>query len=37
VRVIVAGVGFLMERDQMYFWVSIIVLAVLLYSLWHSQ
>jgi uncharacterized membrane protein len=37
VRVIVAGVGFLMERDQMYVWVSIIVLAVLLYSLWHSQ
>ena len=35
VRVILAGVGFLMERDQLYFWVSMIVLAVLLYSLWH--
>jgi uncharacterized membrane protein len=37
VRVIVAGVGFLLERDQMYFWVSLTVLAVLLYSLWHSH
>ncbi|MGC2163770.1 MAG: DUF1634 domain-containing protein [Silvibacterium sp.] len=34
-RVIVAGVGFLMERDRLYTWVSAIVLAVLLYSLWH--
>jgi len=37
VRVIVAAGGFLLERDQMYFWVSLTVLAVLLYSLWHSQ
>ncbi|HTV04195.1 MAG TPA: DUF1634 domain-containing protein [Acidobacteriaceae bacterium] len=36
-RVILAGVGFLMERDQLYFWVSSIVLAVLLYSLWHIR
>lgn len=35
VRVILAGVGFLMERDRLYFWVSAVVLAVLLYSLWH--
>jgi uncharacterized membrane protein len=35
VRVMLAGVGFLMERDQLYFWVSAIVLAVLLYSLFH--
>ena len=37
VRVILAGVGFLMERDQLYAWVSAVVLAVLLYSLWHIQ
>jgi uncharacterized membrane protein len=37
VRVVLAGVGFLMERDQLYFWVSGIVLAVLLYSLWHIR
>jgi len=37
VRVIVAAGGFLLERDHMYFWVSLVVLAVLLYSLWHSQ
>jgi len=37
VRVILAGIGFLMERDQLYFWVSGVVLAVLLYSLWHIQ
>lgn len=36
-RVMLAGVGFLMERDQLYFWVSAIVLAVLLYSLWHIR
>jgi uncharacterized membrane protein len=36
-RVVFAGVGFLMERDQLYFWVSAAVLAVLLYSLWHIQ
>lgn len=34
-RVILAGVGFLMEHDWLYFWVSATVLAVLLYSLWH--
>ncbi|MFZ0662557.1 MAG: DUF1634 domain-containing protein [Acidobacteriaceae bacterium] len=37
VRVILAGVGFLMERDQLYFWVSATVLAVLCYSLWHIR
>lgn len=37
VRVLLAGVGFLMERDQLYVWVSGIVLAVLLYSLWHIR
>jgi uncharacterized membrane protein len=36
-RVVVAGVGFLMERDRLYFWVSVVVLSVLLYSLWHIQ
>lgn len=37
VRVILAGVGFLMERDRLYFWVSATVLAVLLYSLAHIR
>lgn len=37
VRVILAGIGFLMERDRLYFWVSAIVLAVLCYSLWHIR
>jgi uncharacterized membrane protein len=37
VRVILAGTGFLMERDRLYFWVSAIVLAVLCYSLWHIR
>lgn len=37
VRVILAGVGFLLERDQLYFWVSATVLAVLCYSLWHIR
>jgi uncharacterized membrane protein len=36
-RVVVAGVGFLMERDRMYVWVSVAVLAVLIFSLWHSH
>lgn len=36
-RVVFAGVGFLMERDWLYFWVSFVVLVVLLYSLWHIQ
>jgi len=35
-RVILAAVGFLLERDRLYFWVSLIVLAVLLYSLLHA-
>lgn len=35
VRVILAGAGFLIERDRLYFWVSSTVLAVLFYSLWH--
>lgn len=37
VRVILAGAGFLLERDRLYFWVSAIVLAVLCYSLWHIR
>lgn len=37
VRVIFAGAGFLLERDQLYFWVSAAVLAVLMYSLWHIR
>lgn len=37
VRVILAGIGFLMECDRLYFWVSAIVLAVLCYSLWHIR
>lgn len=36
-RVVVAAAGFLMEHDRMYFWISLIVLAVLIYSLWHSH
>ena len=36
-RVVLAGIGFLMEHDWLYFWVSATVLAVLLYSLWHIQ
>jgi uncharacterized membrane protein len=35
-RVVLAAVGFLIERDHLYFWISLIVLAVLLYSLWHA-
>lgn len=35
-RVILAGVGFLMERDTMYTVVCAIVLAVLLFSLMHA-
>jgi uncharacterized membrane protein len=37
VRVILAGIGFQLERDQLYVWVSAAVLAVLLYSLWHIR
>lgn len=36
-RVILAGVGFFMERDRLYVWVSVAVLAVLVYSLWHIR
>jgi uncharacterized membrane protein len=36
-RVIVAAAGFLIERDRMYFWISLVVLGVLLFSLWHSH
>lgn len=36
-RVIFAGAGFLLERDQLYFWVSATVLAVLMYSMWHIR
>jgi len=35
-RVVLAAVGFLFERDRLYFFVSLIVLAVLLYSLLHA-
>jgi len=35
-RVVLAAVGFLFERDHLYVWVSLIVLAVLLYSLLHA-
>jgi uncharacterized membrane protein len=35
VRVIFAAVGFLLEKDYLYVCVSLIVLAVLLYSLLH--
>jgi uncharacterized membrane protein len=34
-RVIFAVVGFLLERDYLYVCVSLIVLAILLYSLFH--
>ena len=34
-RVVVAAAGFLIERDHLYFWISLAVLAILLYSLWH--
>lgn len=34
-RVILAGVGFFMQRDRLYVWVSVAVLAVLIYSLLH--
>lgn len=34
-RVVLAAIGFLFERDRLYFWVSLLVLAVLLYSLLH--
>lgn len=36
-RVIFAAIGFLMERDHLYFWVSVAVFAVLLYSLLHIR
>jgi len=35
-RVALAAVGFFFERDHLYVWVSLIVLAVLLYSLMHA-
>jgi uncharacterized membrane protein len=35
-RVIFAAAGFLLERDYLYVCVSLIVFAVLLYSLWHA-
>ena len=35
-RVVLAAAGFLVERDRMYFLVSLIVLGVLLYSLLHA-
>lgn len=35
-RVVLAAAGFLLERDLLYFGVSLIVLAVLLYSLLHA-
>lgn len=36
-RVILAVVGFLLERDRLYVWVSITVLAILIYSLSHIR
>ncbi|HZD47470.1 MAG TPA: DUF1634 domain-containing protein [Silvibacterium sp.] len=35
-RVVLAAAGFLIEKDHLYFWVSVIVFAVLLYSLMHA-
>jgi uncharacterized membrane protein len=35
-RVVLAAVGFLAEHDRMYFWVSLAVLAVLIFSLLHA-
>ena len=35
-RVVLAAIGFLLERDHLYVWVSLIVLGVLLYSLLHA-
>ena len=35
-RVVVAAGGFFLERDRLYVLVSLIVLAVLLWSLWHA-
>lgn len=37
VRVVVAAGGFLLERDRLYAVVSLIVFAVLLWSLWHVR
>jgi uncharacterized membrane protein len=36
-RVVFAAVGFLLERDQLYAWICAVVLAILLYSLWHIR
>ena len=35
-RVVLAAAGFLFERDRLYFWVSLIVFVILLYSLLHA-
>ena len=35
-RVIFAVVGFALERDRLYLLVSIVVLAILVFSLWHA-
>jgi uncharacterized membrane protein len=35
-RVALAGAGFLLERDQLYFWISLIVFIVLIFSLLHA-
>ena len=35
-RVVVAMVGFLLEHDRLYAWVSAIVLAILVFSLVHA-
>jgi uncharacterized membrane protein len=36
-RVVLAAVSFLLERDRLYFVVSTVVLAVLVYSLLHTR
>ncbi len=35
-RVVLAAVGFALERDHLYVFVSLVVLAVLIYSLLHA-
>jgi uncharacterized membrane protein len=36
VRVLMAGLGFALTRDRMYFLVSLIVLSILIYSITHA-
>ncbi|GGG96999.1 DUF1634 domain-containing protein [Silvibacterium dinghuense] len=37
VRVIVAAGGFFLERDRLYVAISLLVLVILLWSLWHAR